>query len=456
MKNTQFITQIDVTELFPSKSNARRAMRAAFLDDLTASVREQGVLNPLIVRVARVGGSNEYEVVAGHQRLEAAKRAGLKAVPCIVRELGDEEAKDVQIVENVQRDDMHPLDEAIALRSLVQTMKDVKAVAARVGKPEAYVKRRMKLVMLGEDAATEYIQGRISDAHAEILAGLSEPNQKKALKHVKDTGGAQYISAEQLEAWVRQEFTSRLDVQPWLGKPEAMKAVGTCKECPPNKDTLFGAAKEGECTAVACWERKAGKYLAHLVGKNPGAVLVSEEYGGGRKGVLKPYEYREAKKGECDKSVTGVFADGEKLGKTRLVCVDGKCATHWPGRNGYVPPTPEEKAEREAERQRELEKQQREEAKYRAKYDKGLEKVTAIGEKEMLIVLAALVENGMNGDLFERNGIEPDEDEGEVQAVGRHFAKLDAAGRARLLVDAALEQFHDRDAVLEMLGTLGE
>jgi ParB/RepB/Spo0J family partition protein len=179
---TATFTDIEIDQIAESTSNPRR--RFGELEELATSIREQGVLEPLIVR-PHADQMHGYELVAGARRLRAAKLAGLVDVPCLVRTLTDLQVLEIQITENLQRKDVHPLEEADAYAALMHAdhAYTVEAVAARVGRSTSYVYQRLKLKDLCKPAREAFEADEITAAHAVRLARLSDEQQSDALHH---------------------------------------------------------------------------------------------------------------------------------------------------------------------------------------------------------------------------------------------------------------------------------
>jgi len=347
---------IAIADIKESKTNPRRSADDAGLNDLAASIKEKGVLVPIIVRPHEKNGhdSGRYELVAGSRRVAAATKAGLKEIPASIRELTDDEAREVQIVENLQREDVHPLEEAAAYKALIREAKDIAAVAAKVGKPAAYVRARLNLVQLGKEAAAAYREGKINDGHAAEIANLSDAgDQQKAVAWIRQESQWGVPPVKKLKEWIEEEFSTFLANQPWLKDVEALAAVGPCKECPKNTSTLFGDLKAGECVSVKCWRRKMDAFLKWKLKQNPGSVLVALDWESARneKGALSTDKYQAVGKKKCESAVVGVVAGGSKAGTTIAVCVNAKCKVHRKTDSyGGVPLTPEEKAKRKKEK----------------------------------------------------------------------------------------------------------
>lgn len=341
------------------EGNVRTVYDKATLDDLTASIKERGVLVPIIVRK----DGDRYQLVAGHRRLRAAIAAGLDDVPAQVMDLTDEEAKEVQIIENLQRADVHPLDEGAAYRALNEAGKrEISDIAAKVGKSEAYVRGRLVLTNLGDRQVKEYRAGKILDGHAALLARLAPADQDAALKALlNDWGGP--MSVSDLKEWIESHVNSSLDHQPWRKSKEGREAVGECVECPPNMATLFGDGKEGACTSLACWKRKMEAWIEH-VAKAENATKVSGEYGRAPAGMAAREAYVLIGKGEsrsCASATTVVFATGPRQGKTAKACLDASCKTHRAEASPFRR-SPAEKAKLKKQRAAEKRKQLRDDA----------------------------------------------------------------------------------------------
>jgi ParB family chromosome partitioning protein len=145
------------------------------LAELEASIREKGVLQPILVRPSR-GQPGEYQIVAGERRWRAAQRAGLTAVPALVRELGDNQAFEIAIVENVQRTDLNPLEEAKAYAALMGRMQYTQDETAKVvGKSRSHVANTLRLAALPPGVQAHLMAGRLSAGHARAILSAEDP-----------------------------------------------------------------------------------------------------------------------------------------------------------------------------------------------------------------------------------------------------------------------------------------
>lgn len=175
----------------PSPTNPRKTFEPRALEELSASIKEHGVLQPVLVRPwpperKRAKGHEDgplFELVAGERRVRASHAAGLEEVPALVRELSDEQVIDIQLVENIQRKDLHALEEADGYRQLMRVAKyDAARIAAKIGMSAKYVYDRIKLLELIEPLKKAFLADRFTVGHAIILARLSKEDQKRALE----------------------------------------------------------------------------------------------------------------------------------------------------------------------------------------------------------------------------------------------------------------------------------
>lgn len=166
---------VAIGRLIPNPLQPRRYFDDAALKDLTASIREQGILQPLIVRPTR-SDPETYEIVAGERRWRAAQRAQIHEAPVIIRDFTDEEALAVALIENIQRDELSPLEEAEAYSRLSEEFgKTQEQVAAVVGKSRSHVANMMRLLDLPEDVRTMLASGELSAGHARAILRAPDP-----------------------------------------------------------------------------------------------------------------------------------------------------------------------------------------------------------------------------------------------------------------------------------------
>ena len=167
--------RLPIAFLRPNPRNPRKAFGAADLDELTASVREKGVVQPILVRPV-AGATDSYEIVAGERRWRAAQKAGLHDVPVVVRELTDKEALELAIVENVQRQDLNPLEEAVGYQQLIDEYTYSQSELADViGKSRSHIANTLRLLKLPEEVLAYLRDGKLTAGHARALVTLADP-----------------------------------------------------------------------------------------------------------------------------------------------------------------------------------------------------------------------------------------------------------------------------------------
>ena len=192
------VSQIAVSQIQPNPHQPRKKFKEAELAELAESIRAHGVIQPLILR----GNGEGYTLIAGERRLQAAKLAGLSAVPAVTREADDQALVEIALVENVQRSDLSPLEAAEAYRQLQQDFGLAhKEIAKRVGKSRVAVTNTLALLELSQKVKQALVDGLISEGHGRALKGLeSEKAQNAALQSVISNG----LSVRQTEDLVRK------------------------------------------------------------------------------------------------------------------------------------------------------------------------------------------------------------------------------------------------------------
>src|SRR5258708_8104332 len=169
--------RVPIEFLRPNPRNPRRNFAEAELDELAASMRERGIIQPIVVRPVK-GASNSYEIIAGERRWRAAQRAGLHVVPIVPLDVSDDEALQLAIIENVQRADLNPLEEAAGYQSLVSEFGHSQdAIAKMVGKSRSHVANTLRLLKLPQSVQAYIGAGKISAGHPRMLVGQPDPEQ---------------------------------------------------------------------------------------------------------------------------------------------------------------------------------------------------------------------------------------------------------------------------------------
>ena len=208
---TGSVVEVQLARVTPNPYQPRRHWDDADLADLAASIREHGVLQPILVTETIDG----YQLVAGERRVRAARLAGLERIPALVRQLADRDQLEVALVENVQRADLDPIDEASAYRQLIDEFGlTQERVAERVGKARATVANTLRLLDLHPDVQAAIADGRLTEGHGRALGGLPVDGQGQVLRTVAGQG----LSVRQTEELVRRLREPR-ETKPATPKP---------------------------------------------------------------------------------------------------------------------------------------------------------------------------------------------------------------------------------------------
>jgi ParB family transcriptional regulator, chromosome partitioning protein len=384
------IQVLGVEFLLRAEWNARKTFAPAALDELAESIKVHGVQVPLLVRNLESpegwNGGPRYEIVAGHRRHAAAIVAGLRDVPCIVRDLTDAEAREIGLVDNLQREDVPALEEADAYEELRLRLGGAAAIAARVGKDVAYVARRLQLVTLGALPRRALAGGLITIDHALLIARLGE-EQDLVLKWtlrtsagIKETAEAvleeclkerdrdagnrhfgywQPQSVLNLKQHIEQNTGRLLSRAPWdLETPMLGAVPQPCNGCAMNtgrNTSLFSdlAIEAATCADAGCFEHKRAAFVQIALDEWPGLVRLSHKSSEAEprmkdgaineNAVLRSGQWIEAKKKSCDHMRQGVAVDWSdddryafsgarkklrKPGEIIDVCIAPKCKAH--------------------------------------------------------------------------------------------------------------------------------
>lgn len=196
---------VGIEVVHPAPDQPRKTFDDARLEDLAASIRAQGVIQPLIVRLREGGG---YEIIAGERRWRAAQRAGLHDVPVIVRDTAAAQAFELAMVENLQREDLNPIEEAEGLDRLIRDFGYTQeSLAARVGKDRTTVTNSLRLLKLPPGVRGLVIGGRLSMGHARAILGLEAlgTDGTEAMEKLGRLAAARELSVRQVEQVVRRE-----------------------------------------------------------------------------------------------------------------------------------------------------------------------------------------------------------------------------------------------------------
>ena len=468
MATTVSAVPLPIETLRPSPLNTRRRLDPVAMKELTDSVLAHGVLQPLLVRP--VDGGKKFEVVFGHRRLAAAKAAKLQDVPCSVRPMSDQEAIEIGLVENGQRNDLHPLDEADGYRRLMKEAGyDAPAIAAKVSKSLSHVYQRLKLAELVPEAAEAFGADKITAGHAIQIARLEPKYQKEVLEECfegearwrKPRGGQErvLVSVRELGNWIAENIHLDLATAPWKKDDGALvPAAGPCTTCPKRTgfvpDLFPDVAKKDTCTDRACFGQKLDAHLAQaratLKAKGTTFVDISREYTGRRdpKGPLDPQRWTEVRGKGCAHTKAGLVVGGQGRGQVVKICAEPSCKVHGHGMSRIPGSSPREKA-----RQKEANRRHRVELAYRRRLlDAVLAKVPpTLGLAELSRVAPAYMgevwhENRVR--VMRRHGWIPEKgrpagSQNHLQIATKKLGEMAPAELARILVELSLVRVLD-------------
>ena len=368
-KSANEFRNVALGELSESTTNPRKTFDEASLEELAQSIRSHGVLSPLVVR--RLNGN--FEIVSGARRYRAAERAGLAEIPVRLLELTDSQAQELQIIENVQRADVHPFEEAQGFQALLDREGreyTIERIAARTGKAAAHVAKRLKLLGLVPTVAQAFSAGRIGVEHAQLIAKLAPDAQERALTHcfdgyfARDDGERSLVPASRLQAWIAQNVYLSLKSVPFSKDDETLvPEAGSCATCPKRTGfniLLFSEVREDSCSDAACFNRKLDAHITKRKETMPGLVLISENYTHAGEGEILPRRNyveviaRKAKRGKqarpgerlCGHLSPAIYADGIDKGRLVKVCADKSCPIHFHEQQQQEKQQAEWKAER--------------------------------------------------------------------------------------------------------------
>jgi len=215
--------ELDIDLLTPNPRQPRQQMEETALEELAQSIRSHGVIQPILVR--RVGDRNE--IVAGERRWRAAQRAGLLKVPVVYRDVPDERLLEIALIENIQREDLNPIEEAQAYRRLVDELQmSQESIAAAVGKDRATVSNYMRLLKLPAEVRNDLASGTLSMGHARALVTMpDEAAQRRVAREVVSRG----LSVRETEAMAKRELNPAIPPLPKPADPNTRAAENQLK-----------------------------------------------------------------------------------------------------------------------------------------------------------------------------------------------------------------------------------
>lgn len=195
------VHQVPVDQIVPNPQQPRTHFEQSALEHLAASIRTNGILQPLIVRAA--ADSDQFELLAGERRWRAAQLARLAHVPVVIREVTDQQALEIALIENLQREDLGPLERATAYQQLIDNFQlTPESVAGRLGESRANVANYLRLLGLSEELRSMIARGELGMGHARSIAGISNPQKQLAVARL---AVRRNLSVRQVEQLARED-----------------------------------------------------------------------------------------------------------------------------------------------------------------------------------------------------------------------------------------------------------
>jgi ParB family transcriptional regulator, chromosome partitioning protein len=345
--------------LIVSPTNPRKTFDEDAMQELAASIRENGVLQPLLVRPR---AERSFEIVFGERRYRGAAMAEKETVPVCIREMTDAQVLEAQLVENLQRQDVHPLHEAqgfAALLRLEEPKYSIELIAAKCGKSAGYVTSRLRLTELAPAAVDAFTKDEIGLGHALLLAKLQPEQQGEALTacwQESYAGGTKarriLLPVRHLREWIEHNILLELATAPFSKEDATLVPnAGSCVECPKrtgHNTLLFDgiAAQHDSCSDPACYAAKVDAHVKQTVASKPKLVQITTAYGKPAEGsaIVPRNQYVEIRQEKpknkyqqdapeyktCKYTTEAIVADGTEKGELRKVCANPDCPVHHP------------------------------------------------------------------------------------------------------------------------------
>jgi ParB family chromosome partitioning protein len=176
--NKSPVVEIDISSIETNKEQPRKTFEKESLDELKNSILQYGVLQPIVVRKK----GNRYEIIAGERRWRAAKEANLEKIPCIIKEVDDKESLKLALIENIQREDLNPIEEARSYKTLIDEYGlTQEELAQALGKSRSYIANTLRLLNLDEEIVDYIYEGKITSGHAKALLGVKDKEERLKL-----------------------------------------------------------------------------------------------------------------------------------------------------------------------------------------------------------------------------------------------------------------------------------
>ncbi|MGA8529089.1 MAG: ParB/RepB/Spo0J family partition protein [Acidobacteriaceae bacterium] len=438
------------------------------MKEMAESIRTNGVLQPLLVRPRT---EHEFEIVFGERRYRGAQMAGKETVPVRIREMTDAQVLEAQLVENLQRRDVHPLEEARGMRALLELEEpkySVEQIAAKTGKSPTYCAARLKLTELAPVAVEAFLRDEIGVGHALLLAKLQAAQQEQALAHCfreEWAGGEKkpkriLLPVRQLQGWIEQNVLLVLKDAPFSKRDvQLVPEAGSCVECPKRtgfNTLLFTGISEHSdaCSDPSCYTAKPDAHVKQTIATKPKLVQITTAYGKPAEGsaMLPRNQYVEIRQEKpqnkyqqaapeykpCKHTTDAIIAEGIGKGTIHKVCADPNCVIHHPKK---------QPSKADAAFKAEQEKRRREEAIANATGLRIFSSIVAavpirLMKRDLLFVverLAAMLDERKLETVARNRGIKKAKDGDSIaKLLSAYVHKAEEGGLGRLLVEMVI------------------
>jgi ParB family chromosome partitioning protein len=385
---------LTLDQMHESSTNPRRTFEPLKLSELAESLRTHGLIQPVTVRPHNGG----FEIVAGARRFRAAQIAQLAEVPVRILDLTDEETVEIQIIENSQRAEVHPYEEATGYQRLLAFPGyDVAAVAGKCGKSQSHIYARLALLQLVPEVAEAFQHEKITASHANLIARLPQDSQAEAFeacwrKDYQDTE-PHLLPAKHLAAWIQENLYLALADAPFdLEDPTLNPTAGACVTCPRRSGyntSLFPDVAGDQCLQGNCFQMKISAHLDRAIAARPDLVQIENGWRSARDrkpGAVQPGHFREIEPVEenpdaepappCAAAKTAIIIYGNGVGTTLSVCTDNDCPVHDPraAAEQAADPVPTMEPAKEAETEEEAEERKARYQQQRKEYEEQQER----------------------------------------------------------------------------------
>jgi ParB family transcriptional regulator, chromosome partitioning protein len=253
------IIEIDINEISPNEEQPRKNFDEEKIVKLSESIKEHGIIQPILV----IKDGNYYKIIAGERRWRAARLAGLKKVPIIEKELSDREVMEVSLIENLQREDLNPVEEAVAYKKLIDEFKMTQEeIANRIGKSRPAIANSLRLLNLDERIINYLMDGTISEGHGKIIAGVEDKQiQYEIAKKIIDEG----LNVRQTEKIIKSLLDNKVSKKAKTKKDIYIKDIeDRLKSILGTKVTINKGRKKGKIEIEYYSEDDLQRIINHL------------------------------------------------------------------------------------------------------------------------------------------------------------------------------------------------